>query len=253
MKSLITSLQSAGLTELEANVYLYFLQNGPAKVTEVYKALKYDKSSTYRIVSELVMKNLLTSLGEKYGEKFVCTDENKLFDLVKEQQLKLKVASDTISNYLTQFVNQHSKYYKNHNITVLEGEDAYLVPMQKQLEKGVEIVRTLSNADATVKYFPGYYEYMKYFIPERVKRGIKMKILATSGTLNDQYVATNPLELKEVKFLPPEFQLQASLRIFGEYTAISNKYKERGLGILIKDKFITEMFVNLYELIWNLI
>lgn len=250
MKEQISLLETIGLTELEAQVYLYFLENGQSKVTQVYKALKTDKSSTYRVIENLSKRGLLIGLGEEYGKQFIVSDPNLLIELAKKKQEDLEVASDAISKYISALTQDKGELFKRENITIYEGQDAYRKIMQKRLDEKAEVIREISNAKIVADNVEGYWEYMEYFIPRRVKLGIKHKSIVMSADKNRKYEKSDPKLLKEVKYISGK-PFASTIVTFNDYTSIYNEASDRKLGILIKDKMIAQTIEVFFDVLWN--
>ncbi len=245
------ALQQIGLTELESKVYLFVLKHGPCSATQVYKELKHDKSSTYRILEELVSKKLLISLGETYGQQFMVSDIHELDAKIQEQKKGLKVAENTISGLITELSTNSAENYKNHNITIYEGPDSYVKLMEKRLEIGVSLIKEIGNASILPQVNKNYWQYVDGFIKRRIKSNIQLRALVPKTDATQKYEQTNPKLLKEVRYLPASFKVNATITIAGEYTLIDNKYQDRMLGIIIKDKLVTELINSMFDFIWE--
>jgi sugar-specific transcriptional regulator TrmB len=245
------ALQQIGLTELESKVYLFVLKHGPCSATQVYKELKHDKSSTYRILEELVSKRLLISLGETYGQQFMVSDIHELDAKVKEQKKGLEVAEDTISSLITELSTNSAENYKNHNITIYEGPESYVKLMEKRLEIGSSPIREISNAKILPEVNKNYWEYVEQHIKRRIRKKVFLQALVRSSESEIKYEQTDAKLLKEVRYLPDSFKINSTIATAGDYTLIDNKYRDRLLGIVIKDKLVTELINSMFDFIWE--
>jgi len=252
MNNYAHALQQIGLTELESRVYLHVLKHGPCSATQVYKELKHDKSSTYRILEELVSKKLLVSLGETYGQQFIVSDIHELDAKVQEQKKGLEVAEDTISSLITELSTNSAKNYKNHNITIYEGPESYVKLMEKRLEAKPEMIREIGGSNQkTLEVYEQYWQYVDGFIKRRIKMNIPLRALDPISEASEKYEQTDRKLLKEVRYLPDSFKANAALAMFGDYVTIHNKVKERTLGIIIKDKLVNEILTSMFDFIWE--
>lgn len=242
-------LQQIGLTELEARVYIYFLENGASKVTDVYKALGTDKSSTYRVVENLTNRGLLVGLSEEYGKQFVASDPKLLLNIAKQRQEELKVASNAINGYVDNLLRSRGDLYKRENITIYEGEQAYSQLMEKRLEVKPELIREVANAGSLISNVPGYNQYMDEYVPRRIELGIPIRSIDTEEDRGRKYEGTDPKILKEVRYMPSQ-KIQSLISTFGDYLSIYNEGGERKLGILIKDPMIAQTINVLFDVLW---
>jgi sugar-specific transcriptional regulator TrmB len=253
MQDQIKQLQEIGLTELEARVYLYFLESGPSKVTEVYKSLKTDKSSTYRVVENLSNQGLLVGLGEVYGQQFMVSDPNLLIEMVKSKQRNIKVASNAISKMISDLTTNLAEEYKKHNITVLEGKDAFFAIMEKRLEVGESPIREMDNTMLLQEVQEAYIQYIPDYIERRKKRKLFLKSIRPYKDHKRRTVKLIPGSFKDIRVLPKGIKIDAFLTTFGDYTAIHNLKGKRILGIIIKDPAITGVVNTMFDLVWEVL
>lgn len=244
-------LISAGFTELEARIYLYILKHGIVTVPEVHKALKTDKSSTYRVIENLVDKKLLTPLGEEYGQQFKVSDTDYLIRLAESKVEKTKVVLSKITDLVEEIRKDTADLYKRENISVYEGEEGFKVVMNKRLEIGTKLIREIANPSALPETTPIYWEFVEKFIKRRVEKGIHLRGLVRVEDKEQRFEQTDPELLKEVRYLPKGFRIGGTISTFGDYTSIISHKGERQLAILIKDKIISEVVNSMYDFIWE--
>lgn len=246
--NIINKLEVLGFTQLEAKVYLYILEHNICKASAVYKDLNLDKSSTYRIVEELVDAGLVSKIGEKYGQELMVNNPDNLFDLVREKQDELEVASNTISDLIDDLSENAAQKYKDYNISVFEGREGYYKAMEKRLDSGSKMIYEISG---DYQYPTDYWDYIPDFIARRVKKKIFLKSLVSQSVKNRKYEQSDDKLLKEVRLLPLRFQNKTLISIVGDYTSIANMESGRRLTVIIKDEMISQVMKSMFDVIWQ--
>ena len=66
---ILKQLVDIGLEEIEANIYLHLLENGPRTHLELSRETNTDRSKIYRYVEKLLKKNLIEESNDAWGKK----------------------------------------------------------------------------------------------------------------------------------------------------------------------------------------
>jgi hypothetical protein len=94
-------------------------------------------------------------------------------------------------------------------------------------------------------------EYNDYYIKERVKKKIRIKIIASPSPMAENWQKNAVLELREIRIndkLP--FNFDADTEIYGNKVALIS-YRENFMGVIIESKEISQMQRSAFELMWN--
>jgi sugar-specific transcriptional regulator TrmB len=81
-----TVLKNAGLTEKEADIYIFLAKHGPLKSTEIAKLMKKDKAQIFRILKGLQAKGFVEATLEFPTRYMVVPFENILESVVKAKK-----------------------------------------------------------------------------------------------------------------------------------------------------------------------
>jgi len=126
---------------------------------------------------------------------------------------------------------------------VLFGKDGIKAMYLDELETGKTIYVICTTIGMTE-------ELLKYFLPrftkERVKRKIKMKILASE----DSRSMLKKYELVDMKFLPEEHISPASVTIYANKIALA-LWSNEPVTVLITSQEIADNFRRYFEMMWG--
>lgn len=91
-----------------------------------------------------------------------------------------------------------------------------------------------------------------HFSRRRIAHGVRLKSLRVESREIKKYTREiDRRELRETRFLPREFVFQSSIYFWDGTLAIISTAEE-GVAVLIESRTITEMFRQLFEMLWGL-
>src|SRR4030066_932693 len=79
-EKVLKTLESLGIAQLDARVYVFLAKKGPQKATDVAKSLKMPKQTLYVIIKNLQRKGIVTSTLE-HPARFSAVPFEKVLDL----------------------------------------------------------------------------------------------------------------------------------------------------------------------------
>ena len=94
-------------------------------------------------------------------------------------------------------------------------------------------------------------EYNDYYIKERVRRKIRIRIIASNSPTARAWKNSAVQELREIKIIDnPEFNFDGDMEIYANKVALIS-YRENFMGVIIESKEINQMQIAAFELMWN--
>jgi sugar-specific transcriptional regulator TrmB len=254
------SLQKLGLTANEITIYIYLLRAGICNGSMIYKDNELDKSSAYEALSNLSKKGLIYAIGQSRNQKFGAIPADKLYELYLQKERELSQIRDGIGNFIKNIEEYSKQSYRNKNIRIIDGKDGFKKWAWARLDapKG-SIIRDLSTDELQQSFTNNPKEYAEYSIQmplERTKRGIYMHGFMKKSDIEKEIVPksinkSNSQMLKEVRLLPEDINLDASIVTFGNNTSFLRKKDTEFFGVIIDDKFITNTINSIIDFIWD--
>ena len=103
-----------GLTEVDAQVYVYLALNGPCKAREVVDKMEIYKEQLYRSIKNLKGKEIVSS-STGFPSEFSASPFEKVLDLLAEIQNRQAEALKAINEYLMDNWESMLEQNNNHN------------------------------------------------------------------------------------------------------------------------------------------
>lgn len=245
-------MSQLGLTYNEAEVYLYLLNHGESGGSLIFNDLKLDKSSFYRAIKGLSLKNLIYTLGEERNRQFGANQVTELEKLLGDQEKKLTQAKKAYAE-LPQIIEAYvGSRYKQKNIFVIRDSAGYDRYLNMRLDCRSKLIRDISGQATASAFYDNYDEVMADFIAKRIKAGIFLRQLSKRDDVGEKWDKTSKELNKEVRILPSSFEHQAVFAAWDETAVFFSKDRGSLIGVAIEDPLITQLLVSMFDVIWEI-
>lgn len=244
MDNLEKTLEDLGFHKKKADIYLALLELGEATVIELAKKANIKRTTTYNILPELTSDGLIKKGIKNRKRIFYVEDPRKIKDELEE---KLQKANTLLPELLAiQNILPHKP-----KITYYEGlggaKDLYQDTLNS-LASG-DMILSYTGLTDFYKLLPK--DFAKWYIAERVKKKIRIKIISPDSETARDWQANAQKELREIKIVKnPKFSFNADTEIYGNKIALLS-YKENFIGVIIESKEINQMQRMAFELMWD--
>jgi sugar-specific transcriptional regulator TrmB len=99
LERIIKTLESFGLKQIEAEVYVYLGKKGPQEVKDLAEALKIRKRKLYSILKNLQAKGIVTA-NQTHATVYSALNFEKTLDLLEKENIqKTKAIRKTLENF----------------------------------------------------------------------------------------------------------------------------------------------------------
>ncbi len=244
----IESLESFGIGQTDANIYLKALELGPSSVQEIAEATKQNRVTAHSAIERLREKGILKETRRKTRRLIMAADPEILRKLVERKQFELSQMSsgmDQVIEYL-QKQQKTDRYFPT--VTFYEGVQGFQLMLEETLKAKEEVL--------VLNYVPVFEkivgrEFLADNILKRAKKQIATKLIFPkcefANILNDKKWKYNV----EVRLTPEEKKWNAALFLWNETVALVSFKEERLTTTFIENKDIAVMMRLMHELIWN--
>lgn len=250
------TLENIGLTKNETLVYLAFLKQGERTAAGIAKILNMDKSSAYRAVENLIIKNLLISNPRKRGTTYAAASPEILKELVEIKKYELKTQESQLNDLIGKLIKE-SETTRKTSIKIRKGIQAIRDGMECNLEAALGSNKIIKEFyDLSFPYFKNaeHVKWVNEFARRRIKAGVSiLQIVNFAGSSVFAPIMKTDLKLlKQVRTMPKEMTGLYGLRISGDITSIiSFDEQENYIDITIKDKYVALLMNSLFDFIWR--
>jgi sugar-specific transcriptional regulator TrmB len=235
------ALKQLGVSDKKADVYLTCLEEGGATAYLIAKKVGLKRPTVYDILNSLVKEGMVFKALKKSKIYYHPADPESLMRKLKEREENLKEVMPLLQNlYNAPKVKPSIRYFEGK-----EGIKEMYEDELKSCKKGDEILSYIGQD--SLEELP---EYSKYFVDERVRKGIISRSICKRGEKVMEYVENNPQQLRVTKVLSAEnFPIDNEIGIYKNKIAIASYGKEM-FGMIIESEELYKAQKAIFDLAW---
>jgi sugar-specific transcriptional regulator TrmB len=248
MKSntLIETLQSIGLNDMQAKVYEVLLYQESYNPELVWKTLFLSKAGFYVILKELEVMELVKKTSKN---QISIENPERILGLFQAKKSQLDILSTNFNQLLPTIMQNYSKKNTPEIIRLVQGKTQFLNVVNEILAQRPDEFVFFGNAEKALDLMS--LEYFDIWKKKRIKMGIKSRDIVLNNYYYDRLETTNKNELREIKYLPKGFVCDGLYSVAGNTFICWNPILPK--VIVINDPIIAQMFKMNFELIWSLL
>ncbi len=235
-------LQSFGLTEKEAKIYLANLELGPATVTDIAHHASIQRTTAYTVIQKLIEQKLLKEDLSAKIQRYTVEDPEKIFLESQERMMALKTVMPTLKamHRGTQF-KPTVRYYKG-----LEGIRSFYEGILK--EKDLKSYCIVSSESSWMKMDPPYF---KKFLHRRAQKRIYTRLILEDSPQAREHQRRQKEYYGEVKILPQnaESLFESGVYIFSQ-KVIFIAQKQEFIAVEIESRDIQRTLQFMFDFMW---
>lgn len=231
-------LQSLGLHEKEAKVYLALLQMGKGSVPSISIKAGTKRPTTYLILEELRKKDLVNLLPKKTKVIYVAKSPQILLEEQKEKEQTIRAnMPELLAMFNAQLEKPKVTYYQGiDNIAKLYGE----------IFKEKDILFYGSIASIA----PEVFERVRGYLQVVKKEKLNVREILQADEKSVAFAKENASENHQIKIVSEAYKLPTDNMIFGNKVAIIT-YKDEPMAVVIESSAATETYKSMFELVWR--
>jgi sugar-specific transcriptional regulator TrmB len=246
MEKLTEKLQSIGLTQNEARVYLFLLEYQEAKTGVICSKLKIPNSHIYQILEKLLDKGIVSFKIVNNIKVFRPVDPESLYSLFREKELQLEREKQELREFITNLKKIEIKEPKENDFKYFEGV-AGIRSMFTEFTNSWAPNSICYVSSAPIAYERWNAFLLEYFHPPRFKKKVHLQIIIPSK-LKERGAERERMKYTEVKYSKKE--MKSEFGVAGDYTYLLS-YGERPYALLIKDKTFADTQKKIFEIMWD--
>lgn len=246
--SLIKTLIDCGLSRKEAVVYVSLLELEIARVNEIARKTKINRSSTYVVLDSLKEKGLVATSNDGSGiQEFIASPPDLLLQSAKESATRQQSIKNNLEEVVPELKALHKDTKHRPKVRVYEGVNGVKELYYHLLSSNYDELRTYSNPENIFKIMPNFNEHNS----ERMKKKIKMFAINPHLKSNVDMLEHFPKKSPDQVLLIPRenFKLSSDLGIYGNMVSFVSPLEE--FGVLIENKEFAEIMKNIFDLSWE--
>lgn len=242
-------LSDSGLTQDQAKIYLFLLENGMANAKSISLKTGLGRALTYKVIDQLIASNLVEKRDVGKIARFFPSHPQAIKSMAETRKRESAAASESLNTVFGSLASSYNMLLGKPNIQFHEGVEGIERIYEDILETGQDIFLISSPIEEGRE---GVLHLIKEQIEKQVAKNIRTKAITPIG---GQKTATEITEdeknLITRKEIPAEkLHIPAQIIIYGDKVSITN-FKEGMISVIIESKYIHETFKKMFEYIWS--
>jgi len=238
-----------GLNQKEIVCYIALLKTGPTTIMNLARETGIKRSTTHNIVEDLVSKGLVTQTNYGARRLVVAEKPEKLKIILEQRKWDMSRFEDNLVNIINAINNAVGPTTReNVEVSYYIGIKGVREVIQRIINKAEEEILIISNSIQWGEVFGEFDK--KFFTPERLKKGISLRLLQVKQNTTDTEVEQNEELKKEVRILPEGAEFDTTTIIYKDEVCILVSL-EPYVTILIENKHVYKTQKALFEVLWK--
>ncbi len=234
------TLQSLGLSDHEAKIYLAVLRRGKANVTDIAKESRINRTALYLYLDNLLKQDLLQKTFKGKRIYYIPKNPTKLLTILERRKKK----TQKILPMLTQMYNSASE---KPVVKFYEGKDG-MRSIYREMTKTPQILWSIFSAD---RYYAAFSQKDgEEFLNNIYESGGQLRDLVENTTEGKKYVRANLThKIGKSKLLPKDFEFDVDLMISGNKIAMISLTNL--VGVVIENEEMAKLQKNFLQFMWK--
>lgn len=236
-----SQLEQFGLTDKEAKVYLAALKLGISGVQDIGKAANIHRVSTYDILEILKEKGFVHQSIKNNKRFIMATEPEHVLEILKNKE-------KIFSGLMPELKAIQGKEGKRPKVMYFEGRDEVWKAHLDRIKHKPELKENLvyGSSEKLLTIYPNEF---KKELKERLKKGIKSKIIIEKSKFGLLQAKTAKEQLREVKFIPEGETFKSNTIIYGDRVLTISW--ENMIAVIVEDKENAENQRFVFNLLWK--
>lgn len=237
------------ITDKERRVLESLFRTGQSTVNQISKDTLVNRTALYHTLNLLIKKGLITQIKKEKVSYYQSVTIDQFETWAKAQ---LKSIQENYSSDLQKFksVQKKDNLSLYADVKYFEGMDG-----MKNLFSDTIYNNKGKQLFTITDYEKGYIEHGDWFnevyLPERVKRGIKVKSMLPDTPIGRSYTTSAKELLREMCFVDIFKDLGLEICLYDSKIAIVVFDEKHPLGIIIQNPIISKAFQQIFVYLWK--
>ncbi|MCX6744848.1 MAG: hypothetical protein NTX82_04965 [Candidatus Parcubacteria bacterium] len=235
-------LQTLGLNEKEAKVYLASLELGQSSVQDIARKSHIKRSTVYEIINNLIEQNLITIIPKGKKRYFLAAEPIKLTELIDQKQKVLAKMMPELEA-LSKISPTKPK------IRFYEGKEGIKSIYADTIKEGKEIFGFVAVTEGLQSKIGNY---LTNYVKQRSEKKIMAKAIASDSPMAREFQKRDQQEYRQTKLISEDdYPFSIEINIYGNKVAFIS-YKENELmGVIIESMEIAKTMKSIHKFFWD--
>lgn len=246
--ALYSALKELGLTEHEIHLYALTLMQGPRSISTLAREMGVSRPNVYKLISGLTDHKLVRNEAhEKYARTFMVEPPTVVLERLREQRERVAKMDTELVLSMPELLAQYHQGEAPTRIRVLQGREQYLKAFYETLDQEKDEIQFFGSETDFANFVSWDTELA--WVKERVKRGIRMKLLLLPSEEADAFIPRAKEELRELRTIDAPIPFATAFQLYGNKVIIWQP--KAPLAVLIEDEYIVKMLKSIFFIMWE--
>ena len=242
--NLLAWLQSTGLDQQRANIYLAALSQGEASAKQLAEIVGIGRTAVYDNLRILEAKGYVRSVREGKRQIFVALHPNELYKQLESRRQQLK---DLLPDFLALYAEKDTKPFAQLFQGQYAARDVYEDILRVEKKEYVYF----SPSELTLQVVDR--NFMEQWVIRRVAKGVSSRSLRVKAKIvpNAPIFNEEAKYLRQIRYLHGYMDLKASVYIYGNNIGVISTKKE-GSAFIIHSPDLAFSLRQIFEFMWQI-
>jgi sugar-specific transcriptional regulator TrmB len=244
---LTSALRQLECSPKEIRLYIASYTLGPAKITDLAKKARLQRSTAYLICEQLIKKQLLIDDNNAYGKQLVAASPDTLIRLLETKKRRVSRSAIALTENLETLQQLYGSTDVIPRISTYRGANGLRTARSHILGSTGEIL--LWTNQASERNIFGKLEH-DTFVIERIQKHIPVRVLAVDNAAGRELLSDDTALLRETRLLPVDTEFSAETYIFDQKVVILD-FTADIVALIIENSSVQQAQKALFELSWS--
>lgn len=249
-QKLLESLKQIDLTEDQASLYIYLLENGDSTPLAISRDTKFNRNKAYRILDELRKLELVKDNQDSWGQKYAAQSPDALEVLLYKKEEKIKRQLVSLNSTIEELYALSSGENSGFDVKVYKGEEG----LKQMLWNELHYKEILTLGAQSINIFVNK-KFAEKHRQECVERKIKIYEIGNSSKIDQNYTDIDEFrqEVLFYKFIKKNvLTLENHWEVYGDTISFFNWEEGDLKGLEFRNKIFADMFKQIFWHYWEI-
>lgn len=232
-------LQSYGLTEKQAKVYLACLELGTGSAQKIAEKALLPRTTVYEVLEHLVQHGFISTFLKKHIKHYSAEDPQQVIRLAESKVNTLKDALPEMNAIV-------GKSRKRPTVRFYQGKEQMKMVLEEMLAEADELLSFAAPEDLFRELGDWYLDFVK----RRIKQRVSVRLIATDSVRARERQKIGIGELRTVKIVPNIFPYHSNKWIWKNKIGMFS-FTGDLVAVVIESKELADMERAMFEHLWS--
>ena len=233
-------LMQAGLSEVQAKIYLYLIKNGQKTPAEIAEGINENRTTVYSAAEKLEAIGVISQKDRGKVSAYVPNHPSVLESIAEKRLRKAARQAKNLEGNLPALINYYNEHRSEPGATTFYGQEGVQMIWDKVIATRAPYYFVRSRYDEAANK-----EGLERFKKARVEAGIESEDITPSEFIQNKNKDAKKWLLTRTLLPPSEYDSPVEIDIFGDNVAFIN-YSKNGMSTIIESPEIADAMRQMF-------